>query len=61
MKLRGKSEPQSYEQTLQEVRCERRTETKQAERLSAILAKKVVLRKSRKESTGLLSYALSRD
>lgn len=41
MKLRDKWEPQRYEETLQEVRSERRTETKQAERLSAILAKKV--------------------
>jgi hypothetical protein len=41
MKLRDKWDPQRYEQSLQEVRWERRTETKQIERLSAILAKKV--------------------
>ena len=47
MKLRDKWKPQSYQQSLQEVRCERRTETKQIERLSAILAKKVGSTKSR--------------
>lgn len=47
MKLRDKWKPQSYQQSLQEVRWERRTETKQIERLSAILAKKVGSTKSR--------------
>jgi hypothetical protein len=46
MKLRDKCQPQRYEQILQEVRWERRFETKQAERLSAILAKKVGFPKS---------------
>jgi hypothetical protein len=40
MKLRGRLEPQNYEQRLQYVRWERESEKKQVERLSAILAKK---------------------
>jgi hypothetical protein len=46
MKLRDKWKPLSYQQSLQEVRRERRAETKQIERLSAILAKKVGSTKS---------------
>jgi hypothetical protein len=40
MKLRDRLEPQRYEQRLQETRRERKAETKQVERLSAILVKK---------------------
>jgi hypothetical protein len=40
MKLRDRLEPQRYEQRLQETRWERKAETKQVERLSAILVKK---------------------
>jgi hypothetical protein len=40
MKLRYRLEPQNYEQRLQEIRKERNAETKQVERLSAILVKK---------------------
>lgn len=40
MKLRDRLERQHYEQRLQESRKERRAETKQVERLSAILVKK---------------------
>jgi hypothetical protein len=40
MRLNERSEPQNYEQRLQEIRKERKAETKQVERLSAILAKK---------------------
>ena len=40
MKLRGRLEPQNYEQRLQYVRWERESEEKQIERLSAILVKK---------------------
>jgi hypothetical protein len=40
MKLRDRLEPQNYEQRLQATRWERKGETKQAERLSAILVKK---------------------
>ena len=54
MKLRDRAERQHYEQTLQEVRKERETETKQVERLSAILVKKASSAKS-KGLTGLLS------
>jgi hypothetical protein len=39
MKLRDRLEPQRYEQRLQETRWERKAETKQVERLSAILVK----------------------
>jgi hypothetical protein len=46
MKLRHKSEPQRYEQRLQELRWERKIEAKQAERLCAVLAKKVDSAKS---------------
>jgi len=46
MKLRDKWDPQRYEQSLQEVRWERRAETKRVERLSAILARKVGSAKS---------------
>jgi hypothetical protein len=38
MKLRDRLEPQRYEQRLQETRWERKAETKQVERLSAILS-----------------------
>ena len=41
MKLRDRLEPLNYEQRLQDTRSERKAETKQAERLSAILVKKV--------------------
>jgi hypothetical protein len=41
MKLRDKSKPQRYEQRLQELRWERKIEAKQAQRLFAVLAKKV--------------------
>jgi hypothetical protein len=40
MKLRAGAERPHYEQTLQEVRNEGETETRQVERLSAILGKK---------------------
>ncbi len=40
IKLRGRLELQHYEQRLQEIRKERRAETKQVERLSSILVKK---------------------
>ncbi len=48
MKLRGRFESQHYEKTLQEIRKERSAETKQAERLSAILAKKASSGKAEK-------------
>ena len=41
MKLRDRLEPQRYEQRIQLARWERKAETKQAERLSAILVKKM--------------------
>ncbi len=41
MRLRDRLERQHYEQKLQETRWERQAETKQVERLSAILVKKV--------------------
>lgn len=41
MRLHQRLGPQLYEQRLQELRRERNAEIKQAERLSAILAKKV--------------------
>jgi hypothetical protein len=50
MKLRDKWDPQRYERSLQEVRWERRAETKRVERLSAILAKKVGSTKSTGEA-----------
>jgi hypothetical protein len=40
MKLRGRLEPQNYEQRLQYVRWERESEKKKVERLSAVLVKK---------------------
>jgi hypothetical protein len=40
MRLRDRWEPQRYEQRNQHVRWERKAETKQVERLSAILMKK---------------------
>jgi hypothetical protein len=40
MRLRDGLAPQNYEQRLQEIRSERKIETKQVERLSAILVKK---------------------
>jgi hypothetical protein len=40
MKLRVRSELQNYEQKLQHLRWERIAETKQVERLSAILVKR---------------------
>jgi len=46
MKLRDKSESRSYEQRLQELRWERKIEAKQAQRLYAVLAKKVGSTKS---------------
>jgi hypothetical protein len=46
MKLRGKCEPQRYEQRLQQLRWERKIEAKQAERLGEVLAKKVDSTKS---------------
>ena len=41
MRLRDRLEPQRYEQRVQNVRWERKAETKQVERLSAILVKKM--------------------
>jgi len=41
MKLRDRLEVQNYEQRLQQLRWERAAETKQVERLSAILVRKV--------------------
>jgi hypothetical protein len=46
MKLRDKAEPQRYEQRLQDLRRERESEAKQAERLCAVLARKVGSAKS---------------
>jgi hypothetical protein len=46
MKLRDKWEPHRYEQRLQALRWERKTEAKQAERLCAVLAKKMCANKS---------------
>jgi hypothetical protein len=40
MKLRDRLEPRNYEQRLQRLRWERTAETKQVERLSAILVKR---------------------
>jgi hypothetical protein len=40
MKLRDRRESKHYEQRLQEIRKERNAETKQVERLSALLVKK---------------------
>ena len=40
MKLRDRLELQRYERKLQEIRWERKAETKQVERLSALLVKK---------------------
>jgi hypothetical protein len=40
MRLRDRVESQRYEQGLQEIRRERKAETKQLERLTAILAKR---------------------
>ena len=40
MRLRGRLEPHNYEQRLQQLRWERAAETKQVERLSAILVRK---------------------
>jgi hypothetical protein len=39
-RLRGRLELEHYEQNLQEIRKERKAETKQVERLSAILMKR---------------------
>jgi hypothetical protein len=41
MRLRDRVEPQRYEQRIQHARWERKAETKQVDRLSAILLKKV--------------------
>jgi hypothetical protein len=40
MKMRHTSESQPYEQHLQDLRRERKSEAKQAERLGAVLAEK---------------------
>jgi|HubBroStandDraft_4_1064222.scaffolds.fasta_scaffold06295_3 hypothetical protein len=40
MRLRDRLEPQNYEQRSQQIRSERKIETKRVERLSAILSKK---------------------
>ena len=40
MRLRDRLEPQRYEQRIQHARWERKAETKQVERLFAILVKK---------------------
>ena len=40
MRLRDRLEPQRYEQRIQHARWERKAETKQVDRLSAILLKK---------------------
>ncbi len=40
MRLRDRLDPRSYEERLQDSRRERDAETKRAERLSAVLAKK---------------------
>jgi hypothetical protein len=40
MKMREKSDSQPYEQHLQDLRRERKSEAKQAERLGAVLAEK---------------------
>jgi hypothetical protein len=47
MKLRDRLEPQNYEQRLQETRKEREAETKQVERLSAILVNKASFAKAK--------------
>ncbi len=49
MRLRDRLEPQRYEQRIQYVRWEREAETKQVERLSGILVKKMGSR----QATGL--------
>ncbi len=41
MRLRDRLEPQRYEHRIQHLRWERKAESKQVERLSAILVKKV--------------------
>ncbi len=53
MRLHDRFEPQRYEQKSQEIRKERQIETKQAERLSAILAKKA----NSAKATGLTERA----
>ncbi len=53
-RLRGRLELQHYEQTLQEIRKERKAETKQVERLSAILMKRE-FRRSQERSQELPS------
>jgi hypothetical protein len=40
MRLHERPEPQQYERKSQQIRDERKAETKQVERLSAILAKR---------------------
>jgi hypothetical protein len=47
MKLRERLEPQNYEQRLQAVRKERSAETKQVERLFAVLVKKANFAKAK--------------
>ena len=46
MRLHYRLGPQRYEQTSHEIRKERQAEMKQAERLSAILAKKAISAKA---------------
>ena len=53
MKLRDRLEPQGYKQRLKETSWERKAETKQVERLSAVLAKKA----SSAKAKGLLERA----
>jgi len=48
MKLSDRLEPQNYERRPQEIRKERKAETKQVERLSAILVKKASLATAKK-------------
>jgi hypothetical protein len=50
MRLHDRFEPQGYGQRSQEIRRERKAETKQAERLSAILAKKASSPKAERSS-----------
>jgi hypothetical protein len=53
-RLRGRLELQHYEQRLQEIRKERKAESKQVERLSAILMKRE-FRRSQERSQELPS------
>jgi hypothetical protein len=59
MKLRDRLKPQHYEQRLQEIRKEPKAETKQVERLSAILVKKRDPPQPRNSPAGLPNFSVS--